>query len=593
MTNQTILNLDNILNNAVYRIPNYQRGYSWETEQIKELITDITNIIKWNEQQSRTNLPHFMGTIITQQTNQTQFYHTTEKPIIEIVDGQQRLISLSLYLSAILSKLIQTTTDKDEIEKYKDAIKTYLYWSGKTHIKLHDTIDNEFYLDLLKNGGETRDTNPDPVSFTETRLSNAGRIFGDYVNNLSVSELNTLYTTITTKLSFCSYKINESCEIGITFELVNNRGKQLTNFELLKNYLLYWISYNITDPHEKEELSLQINNTWKAVYENINYVKANDTLTDDFLRYVYILESGNTTYDGYKNFKTHIPATDSTAISKLQSLLLKLKAYSQHYKSILLPNSNNATEYEWLTNLHHTQHISNFMPLLLVCRSKYKNKEITPELYAAILQAIEHFIYRVYMIAGYRSDTHKAVFYKQAINVQPDKLVEFINKQSEELYPFSTFSSFIQTPQDWYQRKTNALKYTLFEYEKNLVTQRDQTSSSLLNWDDIASPSTLEHILPQTLTAYWVMGWNDADIETWKHDIGNLMLTKDNSRYSNKPYHRKCRGEDGDGNVVEQYYYGNSNICQERQMTKYKEWSVTEAEQRHKEIADFILQRWA
>ena len=136
MTDKSKLTLDDLLNQAVYSIPDYQRGYSWEKEQVKELADDISNIVQWNDSSPGTSSIHYMGTIITYDTKRQRKYLNTQKPVKEIVDGQQRLISISLFLAAVLYRLKQAPKDDAD---YNDSIKRYLYCSGTTRINLHDS----------------------------------------------------------------------------------------------------------------------------------------------------------------------------------------------------------------------------------------------------------------------------------------------------------------------------------------------------------------------------------------------------------------------------------------------------------------------
>ena len=158
--------------------------------------------------------------------------------------------------------------------------------------------------------------------------------------------------------------------------------------------------------------------------------------------------------------------------------------------------------------------------------------------------------------------------------------------------PFDDLKEYLHEARNWFELKPFALKFTLYEYEKWLIQQKYPNSSLMLRWEDLEKNMTREHILPQSPTDYWLDRWDEKDIEIWLHDIGNILLTLDNSVYSNHPYSRKCLGEDENGNKVADRYYVDSELKQEREMTKYKEWTVNEVKERHDEIVDFILKRW-
>lgn len=136
---------------------------------------------------------------------------------------------------------------------------------------------------------------------------------------------------------------------------------------------------------------------------------------------------------------------------------------------------------------------------------------------------------------------------------------------------------------EWYQFR-RLLKYTLFEYELWLLNGKNKPK---LNWEDLTD-STIEHILPQTpeQNSDWLKKWSKEEIETYLHDISNLVLTKDNSRYSNFEFERK-KGTSGSG-----YCYSNSDIRQERKIAEYVDWNPDNCKKRRKELTDWIIQTW-
>ena len=626
MTDKSKLTLDDLLNQAVYSIPDYQRGYSWEKEQVKELADDISNIVQWNDSSPGTSSIHYMGTIITYDTKRQRKYLNTQKPVKEIVDGQQRLISISLFLAAVLYRLKQAPKDDAD---YNDSIKRYLYCSGTTRINLHDESDNAFYLNLLKNGGKADESTSEPASFTASRLSAAGAYLNDFVSRQSDETLEKIYDVITSRIVFTTYEIDELAEIGMTFELVNNRGKHLTVFELFKNYLLYWCYRNVPDRDKREELTAEINRTWKTVYENINEVKTSDSLVDQFLRYVYIIVSGNVTWDGYKSLKTHLPirqSFDDDTKKIIDDLLTNLASLSKHFKDIkdgggedvvnsgILNEKDAVVEYSYLSAIIHSGYSDAFMPLLLLARYALWKRFVSASHYLELLKTIECFIYRTYLIVGYRNNYRKNEFYRRAsilwcglchdrfvqmedglqetqtLNYDIDSFVSSIRVFSASL---SEVEEVIKAPLDWFHTKWDALKYTLFEYEKWLIEQRQPGYPVAVEWGKLDDKMTREHILPQTLTDYWRAKWSKEDFILWINDIGNILLTLDNSVYSNHPYPRKCRGEDENGSIITDKYYANSTLMQEREMVKYQKWTVDEVKQRHNELVEFILKRWS
>jgi hypothetical protein len=131
------------------------------------------------------------------------------------------------------------------------------------------------------------------------------------------------------------------------------------------------------------------------------------------------------------------------------------------------------------------------------------------------------------------------------------------------------------------------LKYTLFEYELALLDEMGHGRPPRLKWEDL-SDSTIEHVLPQTPgeNSHWKVVWSADDANQCLHDIGNLVLTLDNSRYYNFEFARK-KGQAGDG-----YSYSNSDIRQERRLAQFSDWTRKEFDERRADLVGWIRERW-
>ncbi len=136
---------------------------------------------------------------------------------------------------------------------------------------------------------------------------------------------------------------------------------------------------------------------------------------------------------------------------------------------------------------------------------------------------------------------------------------------------------------EWYHHR-RLLKYTLFEFELFLLKGKNKPK---LNWEDLTD-STIEHILPQNPDANsnWISKWTNEERKKFLHDISNLVLTKDNSRYSNFEFERK-KGIAGSG-----YSYSNSDIRQERKIAEFDDWTPENRSIRRKELTSWIIGNW-
>lgn len=585
--------LPQLVSNQVFQIPDYQRGYAWESKQVNDLIQDVDALV--DDSQVRY---HYTGTIVLYDTKNQISYKKEKLNVMDVVDGQQRLTSIILYLSVILSKLEQIDSD------YRDAISKYLFDRETPRIKLGGS-NADFFLQLLKNGGLPPGGMENVSDLAQRKLLSAAKLFRKHADHCDIARLQLIFEAITNKIVFTSYSIAEECEIGMTFELMNSRGKNLSDLELLKNYLMYWAFRNTDadDASDRENLTRSINRHWANIYSNLGKSNAAD---DQCLRITWTLLCSHLPknwhgYDGFKD-NAYIPIRDFRLRSRsetrefIETFIEGLDEVSIHYSIIYDPKEADcsADEYQWLLNIHHTGNIANFLPLLVAARIKCKGQKITESEYLQILKGVECFAYRVFLWERRRSNAGKSNFYRWgkeylANQIGTDDLVASISNLTNYYSPQTDFVESISKARDWYAIR-NALKYTLFEYEKSLLHDKYGSIAPKITWEDLANESTIEHILPQDPKkgSKWFTDWTLTDMETWRHDIGNLVLTRDNSRYLNFDFIRKRDGKDGCG----EHCYSDSEICQERNLRFFKCWTKDSVSDRHDTIIQWILTRW-
>lgn len=584
--------LSNLLEGKIFQIPDYQRGYAWEEKQWKDFIQDIDALID-----DKIN-SHYTGTIVIYQPNSKPIenYGTKKLEIVDVVDGQQRLTTCSLYLSIILDELIQR--GEKDIEQ---EIPIYLRSGSKSKLRLNnDTAD--FYYDLISTG--TPNTAPNTIH--QKRLSDAFAYLKNHIiEQVKQRKYNTtdylkdLFDAIIRKLNFSFYPIEVESEIGMTFELMNSRGKDLSALELLKNYLMYWVYRNTSDASEKDDLTKTINKSWKEVYTNIADCDGSE---NQCLRIAWTLYHSHTpkNWRGYSGFKDNnaIPLRDFSIKTKddtkkfIYRFTTGLAEISKHYSEIIEPVKNiDEEEYTWLTKIRNAGNIANFLPLMVATSVKYKNDKLLHQQYIELLKVLENFAYRVFLWEGKRSNAGLSSFYRWGYEIFTESqsiesvvvwIYGHINWYSNE----NNFRDSVKKVSNWYSRR-RLLKYFLYEYEIWLLKDEGKNAKPKLNWEDL-SDATIEHVLPQNpkSDSLWKQVWNDKDFDSYLHDISNLVLTQDNSHYMNFDFARK-RGQRGQGHC-----YANSDIRQERKISEYDEWTVESCKKRRALLEDWIISRW-
>ncbi|MBP1466721.1 DUF262 domain-containing protein [Candidatus Chloroploca sp. M-50] len=586
--------LTSLFAESLYQIPDYQRGYAWEEKQWKDFIQDIDALV---DEEVRG---HYTGTVVVYAARNATFqpYGIKHLRVVDVVDGQQRLTTVCLYLAVIIRALVDSGDSA-----YKDAISEFLYSGATCKLTLNNDTDHIFY-DLLKTG----QSNIPPQSPHQRRLVTACARFQGHIDRQlaargaeGVAYLRDLYRAITQKLNFTFYEIDEVSEIGMTFELMNSRGKSLSTLELLKNYLMHWVSRNESEQAHRDTLTKIINTSWKAAYTNLGRSAGNE---DQFLRIAWTLYcSANpkqwTGYDGFKDDQ-YIPLRSFTKRSKesTRDFIIRftegLAELSNHYAAIISPRTSNnvsGEELRWLTKIHHTGNIANFLPLLVAAHKCHVEQSISEGDYIALLKALECYAYRVFLHATRRSNAGRTIFFrwghdlfngKQSI----DSLTRQIHGLTRHYAPEKAFLAGNAEPDYWY-RTRHLLKYTLFEYELHLLKKDGHGMAPKITWSQL-SDATIEHILPQSPAArsHWRKVWSAKEIEQCVHDIGNLVLTHDNSSYSNFEFDRKR------GAIGVRPSYSDSDIRQERDLGFYKDWTPQEFQQRRATIVAWINERW-
>lgn len=585
--------LTTLFSESLYKIPDYQRGYAWVEKQWNDFVQDVDALVDEKVH------GHYTGTVVIFAGRNAEIfnYGTRRLKVVDVVDGQQRLTTSCLYLSLILRKLIEN----GQLE-YEREIPDFLYADGRCKLELNNDTQHIFY-DLLKSGHP----NTEVLTPHGKRLVQAHSYFKRHLNmqldkrsGEAVAYLKELYIALTGKLHFTFYTIEEECEIGMTFELMNSRGKDLSVLELLKNYLMHWASRNGHVGGTSESLTHILNRSWKTTYTNLGTCSGNE---DQCLRIAWILYCTHTpkNWVGYNGFKDsqYIPLRDFSRRSLedtrqfICTFAEGLAEVSRHYACITNPAASNTSldELKWLTKIHRTGNIANFLPLMVAARKHKEDGSLIDEDYIELLKALEHYAYRVFLYDGRRSNAGKSRFNHWGYDVfrDPKEIIRVIASIYGLARHYSSDHSFIAgnaTPENWYGYRT-LLKYTLYEYELYLLEVEGKGNTAKLAWEDLRD-STIEHILPQTPDedSYWTALWSRDEMELYLHDIGNLVLTHNNSNYLNFDFPCK-KGSAGKGNS-----YSNSDIRQERRLALNEEWRAEECAKRRGVLVDWINTRW-
>lgn len=476
-----LLSLDQLFENRLFRIPDYQRGYSWESQQIDEFWDDLNNIPDKRD--------HYTGMIALKYIEDVDnekgleelstFIEKTKKKykVCHIIDGQQRLTTIIIFLNEIISfvRSLKENEGKSDteiklgghsiksiIEKYllvDDAINpTYLFG-----YQTDNPSDKYFKNRILKNNNLPIEEE----SYYTRKLANAKNRFCEYIKTFyqkyKKSEcLDKLYKNLTQRLKFNLYELVDENNVHISFETMNNRGKKLSTLELLKNRLIYLTTlYNDIDA---KTVRKNINDAWKEIYRNLGRNKDVKMDDDEFLQAHWIIYFGYSRArdNNFIKFLLHkhfvakrikdleflsiniedqneqlydIEAEEERLEEKeekqskkekyltlvdINNYVLSLKTLAPYWYFIRVPRDNERfteKQKEWLEKLNRIG-FAYFKPLTTVVMLK----DIKNEDKEAYLIAVEKWIFVHFRLCKYFQTYKNSLFYNKARDLYWDKI---------------------------------------------------------------------------------------------------------------------------------------------------------------------------
>ncbi|MFP6301627.1 DUF1524 domain-containing protein, partial [Helicobacter pylori] len=521
-----------------------------------------------------------------------------ESSAFEIIDGQQRLAT-SLILLGLLAKITQNKDPKYSLINL-EPILSYKYYGLSEAFR---TITEE-----------EKDLEAFKTSFYAKNLIEAYTFFKEKISDTPVETLEKMFDALINKMLFSVVGLNDNrIDPFSSFETINNRGKDLSTLELLKNRL-HFVAHKICNGQKLETLQKEINNTYTIIYYDLRSFE--DDHLESFLKHFvayYYGEKGD-----FKKrllemeFNAHKRYTDNTNFNdeyeKIDDLLFYLSYSSKVWnflhtldeKSItLIVDDNKKLEMEitpkmrgLLEKMRRLNALSDnaFLPLLLSLLTiqragKSANKQVytTKEL-EGLLEYLERFGFLIYGVAGKNTAKNewielafrafRAYRYGEeniAIENLPTLEKSFFNRQGNStLELLEEYIHSKKNTEKWYQWG-KALNYLLYEYELH------HNPETTLNFD--SSLESIEHILPQnpdqgysTKEKNWVKNPNIV------HALGNLLLISKNtnSSLSNKPFDEKRK----------EYLKGSYS---EKEVAKNASFGVEQIKERSEKLLDFLI----
>lgn len=535
-------------------IPIYQRKYSWTTEQCKQLWMDIVRASKDDEIKG-----HFVGSIVYIEKG---LYQISAVPQLLVIDGQQRMTTLTLLLLA-LGQAIKDSGQIFDITR-KKVMNYYLVNNEEEDELYHKLLltqtDKKTLLSLI-------DEKELPEEYSQRIFENF-QFFLDQIKN-SGMDLNFLYRGIS-KLIVVDISLDRDHDNPqLIFESLNSTGLDLSQADLIRNYVLMKL-----EPREQEDL---YKNYWYPMEKGFSNLKES-SLFDRFMRDYLTVKTGRipNIRNVYTDFKEYVGQQKEVAI---EEILKDIYQYSKYFVHLAFQNEMDKEVNSVLKDINSLK-VDVSYPFLLEVYDDYFKQKIAKEVFISILKLVESYVFRR-AICGVPTNSLNKTFATMSKEINKEKYLESVQvvlalKDSYKRFPNN--EEFIREliVKDVYNfRNRNYLLRKLENYKRKEVV-------------DIES-YTIEHIMPQNenLSAEWRkdLGENWEEVRnTYLHLLGNLTLTRYNSELSDKPFQVK---RDMDGG------FADSPLRLNRGLGQLEMWNEQEIVNRGKKLAELAISVWS
>jgi len=528
-------------------IPIYQRTYSWTLKECKQLWEDIIKAGKDGNISS-----HFLGSIVYVEKG---LYQISTIPKLLLIDGQQRLTTISLFLSA-LSKVLREPINGMSSDKLKNY---YL-------INRDEEEEKRYKLILTKSDKETLFKIIDHKELFDEdsqRIKDNYKFFAEQISENNIEEVfNGL-----NKLTIIDVSLDrERDNSQLIFESLNSTGLELTQADLIRNYVLMGL--------EKQEQDNLYNDYWSPMEKSFSYAKYS-TLFDRFMRDYLTINTGKipNIKDVYSAFKLY------TQNKHIKDLVADVYKYSKYFVNIALEKEEDSEIKAIFSNIN-TLKVDVSYPFLLEVYEDYIQERITKEEFMQILKYIESYVFRR-AICGIPTNSLNKTFANLYKEIKQENYLESFRAA------LLLKESYRRFPRDEEFKEQLLIKDVYNFRSRNYLLRKleNHNKKELVNVESY----TIEHIMPQNENLSYE--WKQALGKKWKevhdkylHTIGNLTLTGYNPELSDKPFKEKRDMEGG---------FADSPIRLNGSLAKLGNWNEKEILNRANILSNLAVQIWS
>ena len=537
---------------TVFSIPVYQRDYNWQEKQCQRLFKDILQTGK-NEKVSS----YFLGSIVYIHDG---IYGVGEKEF-HVIDGQQRMTTLTLLFLAIYFKLKGTILAKDADKIYNQYV-VNPYSEKEIKLKLLPPEENLYILNKISHNKFN-----ELEAFQDRNMLKNYLFFEKELENLSFDDMKHLSNGIE-KLIYIDIALEKGKDDPQKiFESLNSTGLDLSQGDLIRNYILMDL--------ERGEQNRIYKEIWIPIENNCKVSDGSEitSYVSDFIRDYLTLKTEKISSKP-KVFETFKAYYEKENDEKLEDMKKYSEAYSYIIKPSLEKDRDIQRELDYLKSLDKTV-INTFLIGIL---KDYKDNILEKDELVNMLILLQSYLWRRYI-------TEKPT---NALNKIFQGMYGKISRSGnyyENLVDVLMAEDF---PTDEELESALKLKNVYKDKEKlNYVFKKleNYNHNELIDFEN--EKITIEHIFPQKPNKVWKENYSDNELEqmiSFKDTISNLTLTGSNSNLSNKAFHEK-RDDEVHG-------YRNSKLYMNKYLGRLEEWNLLSMEARFESLYDDIIKIW-
>lgn len=546
-------NLLNFLGqNQQLSVPIYQRKYSWTDKECYQLFEDIIRVGNSTEEQN-----HFIGSIVYM--NQKAHIASPINKLM-IIDGQQRITTISLLISALSDYLFKNPNEN--IMNPYNLINYYLIndkENGELKYKLILTDDDKITLKKIIDNL----TAEDKIPFDEYDSIRVKENYDYFKRRINENNVELIYQGLSKLLIIFVALEHNIDNPQLIFESLNSTGLELSQADLIRNYILMGL-----DSEQQENLYTRY---WQKIEKT--FEETGSWLFDKFIRDYLTVKTDKVPIfrNIYRDFKRY-----SKEYENIETLVKDVFKFSKYFSCIAFGKEQNVKLKEALDSLSNMGYDVTY-PFLLHLYKDYDNNSLSVDEFIEIIRYTESYLLRR-LICNIPTPSLNKTFAKMYNDIDKDNYsqsyqVQLVLKENYHRMPKNREFGRNFRERDIYNLKGKNKEYIFDKFE---------------NWNSKEKTPieayTIEHIMPQNpnLSQEWrdCLGPNWKEIQkTYLHTIGNLTLTGYNSELSDRPFKEKRDMEGGfkQSAIRLNVYLHNLSTWNEAEIKKRANYLVGEA----------------